>query len=259
MLIDTHCHLTDERLAPEADEIISSLHSDGIESVITVGYDEPSSIEGYKLSLEYDDVYCVVGMHPHDSKLATPAMYDLFADMCASEKTVAVGEIGLDYHYDLSPRDIQQKVFREQIELADSLSMPIVLHVREAYEDARRILDENKARLSNGVLLHCYSGSAEMVRVFSRYDAYFSFGGAITFKNAIHNLESLKVVPRDRLLFETDAPYMTPVPFRGKTNYPKLVNLVADKASEVLSVDREELVEQTTKNAKTLFKRMKTH
>lgn len=259
MLIDTHCHLTDERLAPEAGEIISSLHADGIESVVTVGYDEPSSVEGYKLSLEYDDVYCAVGMHPHDSRLATQDMYDLFAKMSASEKTVAIGEIGLDYHYDLSPRDIQQMVFSEQVELANSLSLPMILHVREAYEDARRILDENKSKLSNGVLLHCYSGSAEMVKVFSRYDAYFSFGGAITFKNAVHNLESLKVVPADRLLFETDAPYMTPVPFRGKTNYPKLVNLVADKASDVLGRDREELVEQTTKNARTLFKRIKKH
>lgn len=259
MLIDTHCHLTDERLAPEVDEIISNLKGDGIESVITVGYDEPSSVEGYKLSLAYDDVYCAVGMHPHDSRLATSDMYDLFADECKSEKTVAIGEIGLDYHYDLSPRDIQRRVFAEQIELADSLSLPVILHVREAYEDARKILEDNKSKLSNGVLLHCYSGSAEMVKVFSHYDAYFSFGGAITFKNAVHNLESLSVVPRDRLLFETDAPYMTPVPFRGKTNYPKLINLVADKAAEVLCADRTELVEQTTKNAKTLFKRIKTH
>lgn len=257
MLIDTHCHLTDERLAPEADDIISSLSADGIESIVVVGYDEQSSVDGHKLAVSHDNVYCAVGMHPHDSRLVTPATYEKFADMAKDEKTVAIGEIGLDYYYDLSPRDVQQRVFEEQISLAHDLSLPVILHVREGYEDARRILENNKSKLSNGVLLHCYSGSAEMVKVFSRYDAYFSFGGAITFKNAVHNLESLKVVPRDRLLFETDAPYMTPVPFRGKTNYPKFVNLVADKAAEVLGADREKLVEQTTKNAKTLFKRIK--
>ena len=165
--------------------------------------------------------------------------------------------IGLDYHYDLSPRDVQQKVFEEQIELADSLRLPVALHVREAYEDTRRILENNKSKLSHGVLLHCYSGSAEMVKVFSKYDAFFAFGGPITFKNAVHNIEALRAVPLDRLLFETDSPYMTPVPFRGKTNEPKHTALVVKKASEVLGVDEDELIEKTNKNTKTLFYKMK--
>lgn len=256
MLIDTHCHLTDDRLSGQADEIISSLEEDGIESVITVGYDEQSSVGGYELALAHSRVYAAVGLHPHDSKFASPQLFDLFSDMAVDKKVVAIGEIGLDYYYDYSPRDTQRRVFAEQLELAHSLSLPVVLHIRDAYEDARKILFDNKSLIADGLLLHCYSGSAEMVKVFSKLDAYFSFGGAITFKNAVHNIESLHTVSLDRLVLETDAPYMTPVPFRGKTNFPKYVSLVRDKAAEVLSIPCDELSDITTTNAKTLFKRL---
>lgn len=257
MIIDSHCHLTDERLYPIVDDIVKGLNANGIESVITVGYDLPSSTLGVDIARRYKEVYATVGMHPHDSRLMTAEMYDIFRHLSADEKVVGIGEIGLDYHYDLSPRDVQQKVFEEQIELADSLRLPVALHVREAYEDTRKILENNKAKLSHGVLLHCYSGSAEMVKVFSKYDAFFAFGGPITFKNAVHNIEALRAVPLDRLLFETDAPYMTPVPFRGKTNEPKHTALVVKKASEVLGVDENELIEKSNKNTKTLFYKMK--
>ena len=257
MLIDSHCHLTDERLLPALDEIVNGLVSNGLESVITVGYDLPSSVDGVDIARRFDRVYAMVGMHPHDSRLMTAEIYDIFRDLSRDDKVVAIGEIGLDYHYDLSPRDVQQKVFAEQIEMADALKLPIALHVREAYEDTRKILEDNKSKLSHGVLLHCYSGSSEMVKVFSKYDAYFAFGGPITFKNAVHNIESLKAVPLDRLLFETDAPYMTPVPFRGKTNEPKHTILVAKKASEVLGIELDTLIEKTCQNTKTLFYKMK--
>ena len=257
MIIDSHCHLTDERLYPIVDDIVKGLNANGIESVITVGYDLPSSTLGVDIARRYREVYATVGMHPHDSRLMTAETYDIFRHLSADEKVVGIGEIGLDYHYDLSPRDVQQKVFEEQIELADSLRLPVALHVREAYEDTRKILENNKAKLSHGVLLHCYSGSAEMVKVFSKYDAFFAFGGPITFKNAVHNIEALRAVPLDRLLFETDAPYMTPVPFRGKTNEPKHTALVVKKAVEVLDIDENELIEKSNKNTKTLFYKMK--
>ena len=257
MIIDSHCHLTDERLFPLVDDIVSHLEENGLESVITVGYDLPSSQLGVDIAKKYEKVYAMVGMHPHDSQYMTTEMYDIFRDLAQSEKVVAIGEIGLDYHYDLSPREIQQRVFKEQIDLAHSLKLPIALHVREAYGDTVNILEDCKHLLDNGVLLHCYSGSSEMVKVFSKYDCYFAFGGPITFKNTVHNIESLKAVPLDRLLFETDAPYMTPVPFRGKTNEPKYTALVVDKASEVLGIDKTELIEKTNKNTKTLFYRMK--
>ena len=257
MIIDSHCHLTDERLFPLVDDIVSQLEENGLDSVITVGYDLPSSQLGVDIAKKYEKVYAMVGMHPHDSQYMTTEMYDIFRDLARCEKVVAIGEIGLDYHYDLSPRAIQQRVFKEQIELAHSLKLPIALHVREAYGDTVNILEDCKHLLDNGVLLHCYSGSSEMVKVFSKYDCYFAFGGPITFKNAVHNIESLKAVPLDRLLFETDAPYMTPVPFRGKTNEPKYTALVVDKASEALGIDKTELTEKTNKNTKTLFYRMK--
>lgn len=256
MLIDTHCHLNDEKLLPDADKIIADFGAQGIESAICVGYDMKSSEVACELAEKYESVYAVIGIHPHDATTADYDKYERIATLSSSNKVVGIGEIGLDYHYDLSPRAIQKGAFREQIELADTLGLPIVLHVREAYEDAKQILFEMKRYLNNGVLLHCYSGSKEFVKIFGELDAYFAFGGAITFNNAKHNLEAMKAVPLDRLLLETDCPYMTPVPFRGKTNVPQYVNLVADKACEVLDLPREELERITTENAKRLFIRL---
>lgn len=257
MIIDTHCHLNDERLAPEADEIAKGLYSQGIESIICVGYDMPSSEAAVKLAEAHGNVYAAIGIHPHDAVTADYDKYERLATLSSSNKVVAIGEIGLDYHYDLSPRAIQKGAFAEQIELADVLGLPIALHVREAYEDSRQILFENRRYLNNGVLLHCYSGSSEYVKIFGELDAYFAFGGAITFNNAKHNIEALKTVPLDRLLLETDCPYMTPVPHRGKANKPEYISYVADKAAEVLEISREELERITTENAKRLFTRMK--
>ncbi len=257
MLIDTHCHLNDERLLPLVDDIVGDFSQSGIQSAICVGYDLASSICAVELANKHESVYAAIGVHPHDSKDFDEATYQKLKYLCQNKKVVAVGEIGLDYYYDLSPRDIQQEVFAKQIKLAAEVGLPVVLHVRDAYEDTRKILFDNAHLLKNGLLLHCYSGSAEMVRVFEKLDAYFAFGGAITFKNAKHNLEALQAVKRDRLMFETDCPYMTPVPFRGKTNEPKYVNLVVDKAAEVLGVERDELVKISTENAKRLFTRLK--
>lgn len=257
MLIDSHCHLNDEKLLPEAAEIVSGFGEHGIESAICVGYDMPSSEIAVELADKYDNLYAVIGIHPHDATTADYDKYERLATLSSSKKVVGIGEIGLDYHYDLSPRAIQKGAFAEQLELADTLGLPVVLHVREAYEDAKSILFESRRFLNNGVLLHCYSGSKEFVKIFGELDAYFAFGGAITFNNAKHNIEAMKEVPLDRLLFETDCPYMTPVPLRGRTNKPEYVNLVADKASEVLSIPREELEKITTENTKRLFIRMK--
>ena len=256
MMIDTHCHLNDEKLLPEAERIVSDFVKDGIESAICVGYDMPSSEQAVELAEKYDALYAAIGIHPHDAVTADYDNYERLATLSSSKKVVAIGEIGLDYHYDLSPRAIQKGAFREQIELAFTLGLPIVLHIREAYEEARQVLFESSRYLSNGLLLHCYSGSKEMVKTFDKLDAFYAFGGAITFKGATHNIEALKAVPRDRLMFETDCPYMTPVPFRGKLNEPKYIGLVYDKACEELSMDRQSLEALASKNAKTLFTRM---
>jgi len=257
MIVDTHCHLNDERLAPEADAIAEGLFDRGIESAICVGYDMPSSEAAVRLAEKHENIYAAIGIHPHDAVTADYDSYERLATLSSSSKVVAIGEIGLDYHYDLSPRAIQKGAFREQIELADVLGLPIALHIREAYEDARQILFENRGYLNNGVLLHCYSGSAEFVKIFGELDAYFAFGGAITFNNARHNIEALKAVPHDRLLLETDCPYMTPVPFRGKTNRPEYITYFAQKAAEVLGLAATDIGDITSRNAKRLFTRMK--
>lgn len=257
MIIDTHCHLNDERLLPEADRIVGDFENDNIECAICVGYDMPSSKCAVDLANKHKNVYAAIGVHPHDATTLDDNAYAELKALADNNKVVAIGEIGLDYYYDLSPREEQREAFKRQIKLAHKLELPLVLHVRDAYEDTRQILFEMKDYLKNGVLLHCYSGSSEMVKVFDKLDCYYAFGGAITFKNAKHNIEALSVVAKDRLLLETDCPYMTPVPYRGKTNEPKYISLVAQKASEVLQMPIEEIEKITTENSKRLFKRIK--
>ena len=257
MLIDTHCHLNDEKLLCNADRIVASFKDDGLESAICVGYDMPSSECAVTLAEKFEEIYAAVGVHPHDADTLDDEACQRILELAKHKKVVAIGEIGLDYYYDLSEREVQKSAFAKQIELANQAELPIALHVRDAYEDTRKILFDMKGYIKNGLLLHCYSGSREYVKIFDKLDAYYAFGGAITFKNAKHNLESLAVVPKGRLLLETDCPYMTPVPFRGKTNEPKYVSLVAQKAAQVLGMSVEEIEEITTQNAKRLFTRMK--
>ena len=257
MLIDTHCHLNDEKLLCNADRIVASFKDDGLESAICVGYDMPSSECAVTLAEKFEEIYAAVGVHPHDADTLDDEACQRILELAKHKKVVAIGEIGLDYYYDLSEREVQKSAFAKQIELANQAELPIALHVRDAYEDTRKILFDMKGYIKNGLLLHCYSGSSEYVKIFDKLDAYYAFGGAITFKNAKHNLESLAVVPKGRLLLETDCPYMTPVPFRGKTNEPKYVSLVAQKAAKVLGMSVEEIEEITTQNAKRLFTRMK--
>ena len=257
MLIDTHCHLNDEKLLCNADRIVASFKDDGLESAICVGYDMPSSECAVTLAEKFEEIYAAVGVHPHDADTLDDEACQRILELAKHKKVVAIGEIGLDYYYDLSEREVQKSAFAKQIELANQAELPIALHVRDAYEDTRKILFDMKGYIKNGLLLHCYSGSSEYVKIFDKLDAYYAFGGAITFKNAKHNLESLAVVPKGRLLLETDCSYMTPVPFRGKTNEPKYVSLVAQKAAQVLGMSVEEIEEITTQNAKRLFTRMK--
>ena len=252
-MIDSHCHLTDPYYGG-GEDIIKNMAADGLEALVTVGYDARTSAECARLAAN-DGVYATVGLHPGEIKEGD----DLggILPLLRLPKVVALGEIGLDYFYDLSPREVQKDAFFRQIALAEECGLPVCLHVRDAYGDCLEALKECEPMLKNGVLLHCYSGSREMVREFSRLDAYFAFGGAITFKNEKKNVEALAAVPRDRLLLETDCPYMAPVPYRGKTNFPKYVALVRDKAAEVTGMSAEEVERITAENTKRLFKRMK--
>ncbi|MDD3946356.1 MAG: TatD family hydrolase [Clostridia bacterium] len=251
MLIDTHAHINDERLLPHAESIALSMPQDNLSHIINVGYDRESSETAFTLAARYGKMFAAVGIHPHDAKSATQDDYDRFCAMAKDPKVVAYGEIGLDYYYDLSDRATQKKVFCEQLELAQGLKKPVIIHLRDAYSDMLSLLKNNPTKLEYGFILHCYSGSAEMVREFAKLEAYFSFGGAVTFKNA--NKEPVvRAVPKEKLMLETDCPYMTPVPYRGKDNYPKYISLVSDKIQQWFP-DRD-IPQLTSGNARRFFK-----
>lgn len=250
MLIDTHAHLNDERLLPIAGEIVGTMPQKGLGAIINIGFDRPSSELALSLAHTYEPLYAVVGIHPHDAKTATQDDYRYFESVSTDKKVVAIGEIGLDFYYDLSDRDVQKKVFIEQLALAHALKLPVVMHVRDAYGLALEILKENKRFLEYGGVMHCYAGSKELLKDFVSLGLHASFGGVITFKNFAKQ-EVVKSCPADRLLLETDCPYMTPVPYRGKTNMPEYISLVRDKIQEWRpDIDVESV---TTQNAKRLF------
>ena len=251
MIIDTHAHLNDERLVPLAQEIMGTMQEKGLGAIINVGYDRPSSELALKQAREYENLYAVVGIHPHDAKAQTQDDYRYFESVSQDKKVVAIGEIGLDFYYDLSDRDVQKRVFVEQLELAHALKLPVVMHVRDAYGLALEILKKNKRFLEYSGVMHCYAGSKELLKEFVDLGLYASFGGVTTFKN-FGKAEVVKYCPSDRLLLETDCPYMTPVPYRGKTNMPEYITLVRDKIQEWRDdVDVESV---TTRNARSLFK-----
>lgn len=250
MIIDTHTHILDKRLDCCRETILNELSCWGISKIIEVGFDMPSSVAAAQLAKKNNNVYCAVGVHPHDAKLGVDKA--VLTSLAQDSKCVAIGEIGLDYYYDLSDREVQKSVFTQQIKLAYQLKKPMILHVRDAYADTMQILSENKQLLCYGINLHCYSGSAEMIKEFSKFDAYFAFGGAITFKNAKKDAV-LKAVPLNRILLETDCPYMTPEPHRGKPNMPQYTRFVLEKAAQILQISEEKLAQITTENAYRLF------
>lgn len=262
MIIDTHCHLNDERLIPHAERIVQDMQKYGIEALINVGYDFLSSKQAVEFANTHDNVYAAIGIHPDSSYTdCSEGNYEKMSILSQSKKVVAWGEIGLDYFRlddpKTPPKAIQKGAFIEQIEIASMLGLPIAIHMRDAIEDTIEILKDNSIFLSNGFVMHCYSGPKDLVKPLAHMGSFFSFGGAITFKNAKRNVEALKEVPLDRLLLETDCPYMAPTPHRGEVNEPKYISLVAEKAAEIKEMEVEKLIEITTNNAKTLFTRIK--
>ena len=254
-MIDSHLHLDEEKLRDNAEQIIKGLHEHNIEFVINNSCNLQSMIDSVELANKYHDVYATVGMHPHESSDFNDKFRALMRQLAQNDKVVAVGEIGLDYYYDLSDRQTQRDVFAEQIEIADQLHLPITLHIRDAYGDAWDILTAQKNHLNNGVLWHCYSGSAEFARQAVKFGHYFAFGGAITFKNAKKE-DVLQAIPFDRILSETDSPYMAPVPLRGKVNTPYNIPLIVDKIAEVYGKSTEQTEAQIRENTLRLFKKI---
>ena len=248
-IFDTHAHYDDERFDEDRDELLSSLFERSVSHIINCGCDLKSSLKAIAMADRYPRLYAAIGVHPHEAEGCTDGDFAEIKKLFAHNKVVAVGEIGLDYHYDFSPRERQIEVFRAQIELANKLDLPVIIHDRDAHEDTLNILKELRPK---GVV-HCFSGSVEMAKEIIKLGLYIGLGGAVTFKNARKPLEVAEHVPLDRLLLETDAPYMTPVPFRGKRCDSAHIAYTAEKIAEVKGMDVQELIDICNENAKSLF------
>ena len=255
MYIDTHTHLTDEDYA-DPGAIVADFDRDGLEFAVTVGYDLPSSEAALALAKKYDRVYAAVGIHPHDAETFDDAAANRLLALSRDPKVVAFGEIGLDYHYDKSKSDLQKRVFEAQLALADEAGLPVIFHAREATQDFNEILKRNASRLRYSGVLHCYANGAELVKWYAGLGLCFGFGGSTTFKNARGLLDAVRAVPADRILTETDCPYLAPVPHRGETNFPKYVALAAQKCAELRETDLELFCAQVRENALRLFRRI---
>lgn len=252
MLTDTHTHLNAAQFDEDREEVIQRALDAGVTRIVNVGFNRETIPTSIELAERYKFIYSTVGWHPQDAIDMRPGDLEWLEELCKHEKVVAIGEIGLDYYWDTSPKDVQHTVFREQIRLARKLGMPIVIHNRDAHHDILEILKEEKAAEVGGIM-HCFSGSWETAKQCLDMNFYISFGGPVTFKNAKQPKEVLAQVPLDKLLIETDSPYLTPHPYRGKRNETSYVRLVAETAAEILGISLEELANITTQNAVRLL------
>ena len=252
-MIDSHVHLDDEAFNEDREDIIKSLGENGIELVINNSSDLPSSERSVELANKYENIYAAIGVHPHEARTYDDEVEKRLIELSRDKKVLAIGEIGLDYYYDNSPRNVQKEVFKRQIELAAKLKKNIVIHSRDAAKDTFDILKEAHEKYDFTALIHCFSQSVDMMREYLKMGDYIALGGAVTFKNAKTPKEVDKAVDLDRLLLETDCPYMTPVPYRGKRNEPKLVKFTCQYIADLRQMDALELEKITGENTKRFF------
>lgn len=253
MLIDTHAHLDDEKY-DNIDYIISSAVKNGVEIIFCSAYDLQSSKRAFEISQKYPNVYCTIGIHPHNAKDYSIEFEKFAKSVANNEKVLSIGEIGLDYFYDLSDREVQKEIFEKQIKLSYELNLPITIHTRLATEDTLNILKNNIKYLKNGGCIHCFSGSIETAREYIKLGFCVSVGGSITFNNANKLRNVVKEIPLDKICLETDCPYLSPVPLRGSVNEPKNVKIIADKLAEIKEIDIEQVERETTKVALNYYK-----
>ena len=255
MLIDTHAHLNNEDLYEKRHELVTRAREAGVEKIIIAGYDVTSSVQAVNIAMEISCCYALVGIHPHDANEWENGGKEIIKELTKNEKVIGIGEIGLDYYHNLSSMELQKQTFIEQISLAKELSMPISIHDREAHGDLMEIIKTQEAGINGGVL-HCFSGSWEMAKVCLAQGFYLSFAGPITFKNAVKLQEIVRKVPLESLLVETDCPYLTPVPYRGKQNEPSFLKFTAAKVAELKGITIDEVNIAVGENAKKLFKKL---
>ena len=248
--IDTHCHLNDDRYNEDIELIMDKAKQAGVTQMIVIGYDLPSSEKAVEISHKYDNVFAAVGIHPSDANKLDVYTFEKLAKLVNDDKVVAIGEIGLDYYWEDNPdHEIQKQAFIKQLQLAESVNKPVVIHMRDATKDTFDILKHSKP---TGVM-HCYSGSYEMAQEFIKLGLYISLAGPVTFKNAVAPKEVATKIPLDYLLIETDCPYLTPHPFRGKRNDPSLVTYVAKEIATLRNMSEEDLKTALERNTKRLF------
>ena len=252
-LIDSHCHLTFEDLTNDLDQVLARSRAAGVCAWITVGTDLEHSKAAVSMAQGIDHLYATVGWHPHDARTLTDEAFERLEALAGDTKCVAIGETGLDFHYDLSPRTDQERVFARQLDLAARLGLPVVVHTREAFDRTLAVLADFRSRLDR-VVLHCFTGTAEQARQALDLGYYLSFSGAVTFKNAQSIREAARLVPMDRLMIETDCPYLSPEPMRKqRPNEPALLIHTAARLSETVGVDPEALAEAAWSNTNRFF------
>ena len=252
-IFDTHAHYDDRAFDEDREELLKALTDNGITRIVNISEDIRTSENTVRLSKSHDFIYGAVGIHPNDCADTTEDDIEALRDMAEkNDKIVAIGEIGLDYHYDEPPKDIQKKWFERQIELAASLKLPIVIHSRDAAQDTLDII-KGSAAPSTGGVMHCYAYSKEMAKTYVDMGFFIGVGGVVTFKNARKLVETVEYIPMESIVVETDCPYLAPVPFRGKRNSSLYLPYVIEKIAEIKGMDPEEVAKITFENAKRLY------
>lgn len=250
ILFDTHAHYDDEAFDTDREEVLSSLAASNVGLVLNPGADLASSRRANKLAQSHDFMYCAAGVHPHSAKEFNEHQREEIYTLLSQPKTLALGEIGLDYHYDLSERTVQKSCFAAQLSMARELDIPVIIHEREAAQDCLEII--KNSGVTRGVY-HCYSGSLETAKELIRMGFYLSFTGVITFKNARRAPEVIEGIPQDRIMVETDSPYLAPEPCRGKRNDSRLLTHIAQRVADIRNISLEKVAEITTQNGKAFF------
>ena len=253
MIIDSHSHLEMPDFRKDLEEVIQRAKASDVGTIFTVGTEARDWRKALEIAHSDPSIYAILGVHPHNAKQINHETYSTLAKLCRDEKVKAYGEIGLDFFRNLSPRDVQLKRFREQIRLARQLGLPIVVHDREAHQETLEVLKSEKAEECGGII-HCFSGDYEMAKVCMNMGFYISVPGSITFKNAESLREIVKKIPLESLLVETDAPFLTPEPFRGKRNEPSYVRYTVQKVAEIKKVSFDKVAEVTTENALRVYR-----
>ena len=258
ILIDSHCHIDGSQFDDDRDEVVARAKAVGVAVMLNIGTGDPHSDDFRKavaVAEKYENVFASVGVHPHDAKLYDDQAETHLIELTKSEKVIAWGEIGLDYYYDHSPRDMQREVFRRQIHVAKQLKLPVIVHSRDADEDTVQIISEEFSGESENIgIMHCFGGSPEMAKALMPLGFLISFAGNVTFKKAENLREAAQVVPLDHLLVETDCPFLTPEPFRGKRNEPAFVAHTAKFLADLHGVPADELARRTTDNFLRCFR-----